>query len=297
MTAHSREIKIAITTLVAIIIIYAGILFLKGVKLAHTDNAYIVKMADIGGLAIQAPVLSNGLEVGVVKTLNFNNETRFVEVAIELNKTFQVPVGTEATLSKDLLGAPKLKLIPGNAAHGYLNRGDTIPGAGNADLMEAAGTLVPTLETLLLKADSLLTALNSLANSPALPQTLDNLELTTRNLQITTAQLNGLMANDVPTMVAHLNAVGGNLETTTDKLANVDLEGMAASANGTLAELQLFTNRLNSNEGTLGMLMNDASMYNHLDSTMLQASLLLEDLRLHPKRYVHFSLFGKKEGH
>lgn len=296
MTSHSREIKIAITTLVAIIIIYAGILFLKGVKLARTDNAYIVKMADIGGLAIQAPVLSNGLEVGVVKTLNFNNTTRFVEVAIELSKGFQVPVGTEATLSKDLLGAPKLKLIPGNAADGYLNRGDTIPGAGNADLMEAAGTLVPTLETLLLRADSLLNALNGLANSPALPQTLDNLEQTTRNLQVTTAQLNGLMANDVPTMVAHLNAVGGNLETTTDKLANVDLEGMAASANGTLAELQLFTNRLNSNEGSLGKLMSDASMYNHLDSTMLQASLLLEDLRLHPKRYVHFSLFGKKEG-
>lgn len=297
MKARSREIKIAITTLVAIIVIYAGILFLKGVKLARTDNAYIVEMADIGGLAIQAPVLSNGLEVGVVKALVFNNDTRFVEVTIELTKGFSVPVGTEATLSKDLLGAPKLKLLPGNATDGYLNQGDTIHGAANVDIMEAAGTLVPTLETLLLRADSLLAALNALANDPALSQTLANLQQTTQCLAATSQQLNGLMANDVPLMMAHLNAVGGNLETTTGQLARVDIDGMAASASATIGELQLFTNRLNSNQGSLGLLLNDPSMYNHLDSTMLQASLLLEDLRLHPKRYVHFSLFGKKEGH
>lgn len=296
MKPHSREIKIALTTLVAIIVVYAGILFLKGVKLAHTDNAYIVKMADIGGLAIQAPVLSNGLEVGVVKALVFNNDTRFVEVTIELTKGFSVPVGTEATLSKDLLGAPKLKLLPGNAANGYLHQGDTIAGASNVDVMEAAGTLVPTLETLLLRADSLLAALNAIANDPALAQTLANLQLTTQYLSSTTQQLNGLMASDVPVMMAHLNAVGGHLETTTAKLAQVDIDGMAANANATIGELQLFTNRLNNDQGSLGLLLNDPSMYNHLDSTMLQASLLLEDLRLHPKRYVHFSLFGKKEG-
>ena len=296
MKPYSREIKIALITVLAIIVIYAGILFLKGVKLARTDNVYIVKMEDVGGLAVQAPVLSNGMEVGVVKTLVFNNETRHVEVAIELTKGFSVPVGTGATLSKDMLGAPKLKLLPGNAADGYLNQGDTIYGAINVDLMEAAGTLVPTLETLLLRADSLLETLNALVSSPELQLTLNHLEQTTYNLQLTTQQLNGVMSNDLPTMLAHVNAVGGNLELTTSQLANVDIEGMASTANATLGELQLFTNRLNNDQGSLGKLLNDPSMYNHLDSTMLQASLLLEDLRLHPKRYVHFSLFGKKTG-
>ena len=296
MKPYSREIKIALITVIAVIVIYAGILFLKGVKLARTDNVYIVKMEDVGGLAVQAPVLSNGMEVGVVKTLVFNNETRHVEVSIELTKGFRVPVGTGATLSKDMLGAPKLKLLPGHASDGYLNQGDTIYGAANVDLMEAAGSLVPTLETLLLRADTLLAALNALVNSPELQQSLNHLEQTTYHLQLTTQQLNGVMRDDLPTLLSRVNAVGGNLEVATSQLANVDIEGMAASANAALGELQLFTNRLNNDQGSLGKLLNDPSMYNHLDSTMLQASLLLEDLRLHPKRYVHFSLFGKKTG-
>ena len=140
-----------------------------------------------------------------------------------------------------------------------------------------------------------LTALNTLANDPALPATLHNLEYVTGNLRTTTDRLNHMLGNDVPQLMARVNRVGGNLEETTAKLNQVDFAGMSSRANQTLDDLNLFTNRLNNENSTLGRLMNDASVYNHLDSTMLNASRLLEDLRLHPKRYVHFSLFGKKD--
>lgn len=295
LSAYHREMKIALTAVVAVIVIYLGIMFLKGVKLAKTDNVYTVVMEDVNGLALQAPVLSNGLEVGIVKRLAFNQSTRLVEVAVELNKGFNIPRGTTATLSKDMLGAPKLKLLPGDAARGYLTQGDTIYGTPMTDLMETAGNLMPTLSTMLLRIDSLLATLNDLAASPALPQTLDNLQQTTDNLRQTTDHLNMLLAQDVPSLMAHINNVGQNLEQTTGQLAQIDLGAMAISAQGTIDQLQIFTNRLNSNEGTLGKLMDDPGLYNNLDSTMLNASRLLEDLRLHPKRYVHFSLFGKKD--
>lgn len=294
-SAHSREIKIALTTLVAIVIIYLGIMFLKGIKLAKTDNVYVVVMEDVGGLALQAPVLSNGLEIGVVKGLTFNTRTRLVEAAIELDKGYSVPRGTTATLSKDMLGAPKLKLLPASGADGFLAQGDTIYGYPMIDLMETAGDLMPTLATMLLRVDSILATLNTLVASPTLPQTLDNLQCATNNLRTTTDQLNDLLSHDMPALMGRVDAIGANLQETTGQLTQVDLAAMGASVQATMDEMQRFTTRLNSDEGSLGRLMADPSLYNNLDSTMLNASRLLEDLRLHPKRYVHFSLFGKKD--
>lgn len=294
-SAYSREIKIALTTIIAIVIIYLGIMFLKGIKLAKTDNVYVVVMEDVNGLALQAPVLSNGLEIGVVKRLAFNQQTRHVEAAIELSKGYSVPRGTTATLSKDMLGAPKLKLLPGSGAEGYLSQGDTIYGVPMVDLMETAGDLLPTLSSILLRADSILATLNNLVATPALPQTLDNLQYASNNLRSTTDQLNDMLVSDMQPLMAQVNAIGANLQQTTGQLAGVDIAAMATSAQGTIDNLQHFTDRLNSNEGSLGKLMADPSLYNNLDSTMLNASRLLEDLRLHPKRYVHFSLFGKKD--
>ena len=121
------------------------------------------------------------------------------------------------------------------------------------------------------------------------------MEYITSNLRTTTDRLNGLLASDVPQLMKKTNTICANLETTTNNLKEVDLNEIAQNANKTMEGLQLFTNRLNNENSTLGLFLNDASVYNHLDSTMMNASMLLQDLREHPKRYVHFSLFGKKD--
>lgn len=295
MKFFSREVKIALVAIVAIVIVYFGIMFLKGISLNKTDNMYYVEMSDVSGLPAAAEVLASGVKVGMVKQLSYNPDKQNVAFSVEFMDGFKVPKGTTATLTKDMLGAPKVKIILGSSANGYMAKGDTIPGFPLADLMETATDLVPSFQALLPKVDSILMALNNLANDPALSHSLHNIDYVTTNLRTTSDQLNLLMQRDIPKMMANVNTVSDNLATTTGNLKEVDFMSIANNANQTISELQLFTNRLNNENSTLGKLTNDASVYNHLDSTMQNASLLLKDLRENPKRYVHFSMFGKKD--
>ena len=259
----SKEIKIALVTIVAILIVYFGIMFLKNIKLARTNNVYYVEMSDVNGLSPQAEVLANGMNIGTVKSLTYDAKRQLVVVAVDLAEGYQVPKGSTATLSKDMLGSPKMRVILGDDPASVLQAGDTIPGFPMSDLMASAGELVPSVKALVPKLDSILTALNTLANDPALPATLHNLEYVTGNLRTTTDRLNHMLGNDVPQLMARVNRVGGNLEETTAKLNQVDFAGMSSRANQTLDDLNLFTNRLNNENSTLGRLMNDASVGLH----------------------------------
>jgi len=120
----------------------------------------------------------------------------------------------------------------------------------------------------------------------------------TGNLNATSAELKSLSASlnkDVPAMMTKANGVLDNTQQLTGNLAAVDIAAMTAKVNQTLANVQQMTDKLNSNEGTLGLLMRDATLYNNLTSTAASADSLLIDLKAHPKRYVHFSVFGKKD--
>lgn len=298
----SKEIRIAITAIIAVVIVYLGIIFMKGLKLFGSDNIYYVEMKNVAGLSKAGEVIANGMNVGSVKDISYDAKRQMLTVAVELNEGFTLPRNSHATTTKDMLGAPKMNIILGENPNDLLSVGDTIYGEGGGDLMSSIGDMVPQLKALMPKLDSILTAVNTLTNDPALGASLQNMEYVTNNLKTTTDDVNRLMRRDVPQLVGHANTICNNLETATSQLNQIDLAGMANQANITLqntnqavSDLQSFTNQLTNQNSSLGKLMNDPTMYNHLDSTMNSASLLLEDLRLHPKRYVHFSLFGKKD--
>lgn len=298
----TKEIKLAIVAILSVVIIYLGIIFLKGLKLFSTDNIYYVAMKDVGGLAKSAEVMSKGMKVGQVKDIHYDADKQMLTVAVELNDGLVPTKGSYANITKELLGAPKMNIVMGDDPMALLSRGDTIPGSAGSDLMSAAGDMLPQIQQMMPKLDSIISALNVLVNDPAIASSLSNLEYVTNNLKTTTDGINSLLASDVPKLMSKANGICDNLQTTTQKLDMVDFAGLSDNANktldaanGTMQELQLFTNRLNNPNSSIGRLMNDASIYNHLDSTAANASLLLEDLRLNPKRYVHFSLFGRKD--
>ena len=148
------------------------------------------------------------------------------------------------------------------------------------------------------KLDSILGSLNTLLADPALAQSLHNVQTITGNLTTSTAELNKLMASlnkGVPVMMAKADGVLDNTNKLTSNLAALDIQTTMRQVDQTINNVQELTAKLNSNNGTLGLLMNDASLYNNLNSTMCSADSLLTNLRQHPKRYVHFSLFGKKD--
>jgi phospholipid/cholesterol/gamma-HCH transport system substrate-binding protein len=147
------------------------------------------------------------------------------------------------------------------------------------------------LTTMLPKIDSILTGLQALVNNPALAQSLTHIEKTTASLEASSMQLNRLLSNDVPVIVADLKKISGNFADISVDLKGLDLESTVSSVNATLANLKLATDKINSKENTLGLLMNDKALYYNINSTMENASKLLLDFREQPKRYVHFSLF------
>ena len=313
----TKEVKIGITAIIAILIVYFGIIFLKGVKLSHTDNVYYVRMKNVNGLLVAGDVICNGLKIGSVKNMNYDSKTQEIIVAAELNDGFSLTRGSYASIQKDMLGAPKLNISLGDDPSLLLGVGDTINGLNSSgDLISAAGDMIPSIQAIIPKIDSLIEALNDIARSPALSASLENVNDITSQLRTTSVQLDGMMKElsaDVPGVMKKVSNVATNLETTTNNLSRVDVAGLTTTANQTLQNANtaienvsgladnagsLVTNlnyKLSDNHSTLGMLLNDNNAYYHLDSTLHNASNLMLDLKQNPKRYVHFSIFGKKK--
>lgn len=295
----SKEIKIALVAVVAIMIIYVGIIFLKGLKLFSNDVSYFVEIADIQGMPTASDVRANGLKIGSVKNIKFNSEKQNMTVEISVTPDFKIPAGTSVYLTKEMLGSAIMNLKLGPDPTKVIAPGDTIKGDPMVDLMSAAGNLMPEVEEMLVKVDSILTTVNTLVSDPAIAASLHNIESISSDLKLTTTKINGLLGQDIPSIMKKANNICANLETTTERLNQVDLPGMAQKADVALGNVQDMTFKMNTalsnKNSSLGMLMNDNSIVLHLDSTLIEASMLLEDLRLNPKRYVHFSLFGKKD--
>ena len=294
----SKEIKIALVAILSAALIYVGIIFLKGLKLFNDEVSYFVEIADVQGMPTASDVRANGMKVGTVKAISFNAARQNMLVEITINPNFHLPKGTSVYMTKEMLGSATMNLKLGTDPNDIMQPGDTLQGAPMTDLMSAAGNMVPQVQALLPKVDSILTALNTLSNDPALTTSVHNMAYISEELKVTTTQINGLLKG-VPQLMDKTNNICTNMETTTANLNQIDLVGMANKADATLGNLQDMTFRINTamndKSTSLGMLMNDNSIALHLDSTMINSSRLLEDFRLHPKRYVHFSLFGKKD--
>ena len=295
----TKEIKIALVAIVGILIMYFGINFLKGMNLFSTNNAYYMTFDDIQGLGASTPIYADGYKVGTVDGLEYDyKENGPIKVKVDINKDLRIPQGSKAEIVKDLMGNLQVNLLLANNPRERVEPGGIIPGAVNGGMMDKAANLVPVVEKMLPKLDSILTSVNALLADPALAASLHNVETITSNLTVSTRELNTLMAGlnkQVPGMVRKANGVLDNTNRLTANLASLDVQGTLNKVNQTLESAHQFTEKLNSNQGSLGLLMNDTKLYDNLTSTMGHADSLVIDLKAHPKRYVHFSVFGRKD--
>lgn len=295
----TKEIKIALVAIVGILVMYFGINFLKGMNLFSTNNAYYMTFDDIQGLGASTPIYADGYKVGTVDGLEYDyKENGPIKVKVDINKDLRIPQGSKAEIVKDLMGNLQVNLLLANNPRERVEPGGIIPGAVNGGMMDKAANLVPVVEKMLPKLDSILTSVNALLADPALAASLHNVETITSNLTVSTRELNTLMAGlnkQVPGMIGKANGVLDNTNRLTANLASLDVQGTLSKVNQTLESAHQFTEKLNSNQGSLGLLMNDTKLYDNLTSTMSHADSLVIDLKAHPKRYVHFSVFGRKD--
>lgn len=295
----TKEIKIALVAIVGILIMYFGINFLKGMNLFSTNNAYYMTFDDIQGLGASTPIYADGYKVGIVDGLEYDyKENGPIKVKVDIIKDLRIPQGSKAEIVKDLMGNLQVNLLLANNPRERVEPGGIIPGAVNGGMMDKAANLVPVVEKMLPKLDSILTSVNALLADPALAASLHNVETITSNLTVSTRELNTLMAGlnkQVPGMIGKANGVLDNTNRLTANLASLDVQGTLNKVNQTLESAHQFTEKLNCNQGSLGLLMNDTKLYDNLTSTMGHADSLVIDLKAHPKRYVHFSVFGRKD--
>ena len=264
-----KETKIALTAIVAIVLLFVGLNFLKGINVFKSTNTYYVKFKDVAGLAVSNPVYANGYPVGIVRTINYDyNRGEYVVVGIELDDEMRVPKQTRAELETELMGGVKMLLVLGPNPANNIGQGDT--------------------------------------GDPALAATLHNAKDITDNLKQTSVQLNAMMQKDIPQMVGHLKQTSINAERLTANLAALDVQSTLNSVNATLESAQRMSEslgnisssldqKMKSNDNSLGLFLNDRGVYDNLNSTLRNADSLMIDLKAHPKRYVHFSVFGKKD--
>lgn len=295
----TKEIKIALVAIVGILVLFFGLEFLKGMSLFSNDNTYYVSFKDISGLSSSNPIYADGYKVGVVKHIQYDYDRGGdILIQIDVNKDLRIPKGSSAEIESDIMGNVKMNLLLANNPRERVNPGETIIGAKNNGLMGKVAGLLPSVEVMLPKLDSILANLNALLADPALANSLHNIESITNNLNTSSKQLNVLMASlnkNVPQMMHKANNTLSNTDRLTANLARLDVANTLAQVDQTIANLKGFTNQLNSREGSLGLLMHDATLYNNLNKTMQSADSLLINVRQHPKRYVHFSLFGRKD--
>ena len=291
-----KEVKIGLIGIVAIALLIFGINYLKGVRMFQGSSYYYVDYTDINGLAISSPVYASGYKIGLVRDIQYNHANPgHVTVEVELDENMQIPEGSIGELVTDMLGTVKMNLKLNLQCKEYCQPGDTLPGIVNNGLMSVAEGIMPKVEQLVPKMDSILHSLNQLLANPALTATIENTERLTANLDVTARQLNLLMKNDLPQLTGRMVTIADNFTTISENLKTIDYAETFQKIDSTLQSVQLLTSKLNSKDNTVGLLFNDATLYNNLSSTTANAASLLEDLQAHPMRYVHFSLFGRKD--
>ena len=291
-----KEVKIGLAGIVALVLLFLGINFLKGVNLFTTNNTYYIRFDNAKGLSKSSTVYADGYNVGIVSSIiyDYDNPGQ-VLVEISTDRSLRIPKGSTATLDEAMLGGCTLNMkLATNLTEAY-HPGDTIQGSDASGLMSKAADIMPQLEQVVAKVDTLVSTLNRIIADPNLPLILNNAGQITENLNKSTIQLNNILGKDIPQLARTFNTAGESVTALTENLNKIDLQQTLDSVNITIGSVLQMMEQMQSTDGTLGLLMRDPSLYNNLNHTVQSADSLVTDLKAHPKRYVHFSVFGKRQ--
>ncbi len=315
----SNETKVGALTVIAVTLIILGFNFLKGKTFFKSGTFIYAKYADTKGLIVSNPVFVNGFQVGTVFEIeNMNNSLSELVVAIKLNELYKIPKNSIATIQENPLGTTAINIIQGTGTT-LIVSGDTIQSAPATSLLgDLMNELSPVGEQVKNTIRSLELVLNNVnktlndENRQNFKVILENLSATTINLNKSLASIQGMVnqqngsiaktADNLNAFTANLNQnnqkisnILTNLDSTTKSIKDADLYETIKTIQTTLVSLNTTINKLNTGNGTASKLLSDPAMYNQLQSTIKSVNTLVDDIKVHPKRYVNISVFGKKD--
>lgn len=309
----SNEVKVgavALFTIVAFIWLYS---FLKGSELFTKTATYNIIYSEIGGLKESSPVEINGYQAGIVQDIKFINDgTGRLAVSVSVDKNFDLPVGTVAEITTaSLIAGMKIIINMGDSKEIHSNH-DTIPGILATSVIDRISDQLSPVEDnithMIVTLDSLITRIHDVFSpqfSSDIKASVDNVNGITANLrEISDKEKDALMASisDLNKFTSMLSANSSSLDATlkniaaiSDTVASSDLAGALGSLRSSLAGADSILRGINSGNGTAGKLMTDDSLYSNLNNSLNSLDRLLQDMKDNPRKYVHFSLFGRKD--
>jgi len=301
----SNETLVGALAAIAIVVLILGFNFLKGEEVFSTTTNYYVRYENASGLQNSASVLHQGVKVGSVRRVTLSKNGNGVDVQFYVNDKVKVTKGSIARLvSTDLFGTKALNIVvvPGDE---FLSRDDTLLGTIEPSPLEALGT---DLNPLREKTEHLITGIDTLVSAletERIKAILANIEGTSAALnQMVSAEnskLNRMLSN-VESITNNLkanneliNAALANVHAISDSIAKSELTSTIATAKEVMDKTNTIMHKINQGEGSLGLLVNDKALYNNLNQTAIDLDKLMVDLQKNPKRYVHFSVWGRKQ--
>ena len=313
----ANETKVGAIAVVAVALLILGFNFLKGKKLLTSSTTLYANYNNIQGLQKSNPVLINGLQVGTVYDIRTDKNMRNILVEINITKDVHIAENSIAVIKTNPISTPSIEIVLGDAAD-HLKNKDTIAvsatGGILGNLMEKVDPVITQLKRTMVSLDTLLVNFNTVLDPNAkgnISSALRNLNTVTTSMVQSTASLNTLLNTQTGSLAKTLNnveSITGNmannnekinnvmtsLDKTTTKISQLEFDKAVNTLNATLADFQKTVAKLNNTDGSLGKILNDPTLYNNLASTGNKLNLLLDDVRINPKRYVNISVFGKK---
>ena len=300
MKFFNKNVKIALTVLAGLALLYWGINYLKGINLLTPTNHYYTEVDNVNGLLEAAPITVNGFQVGQVREIQYDYEKNKLTVMLAMNPDMKVPEGSTINMVSGLMGGASLVLNLGDGAP--MKSGSYIPTTDLPGLMDhVTENVLPMVSDMLPKVDSIMSNVNSLTGDPALIAALARLDAITHQLQTSAQQLTILMNGlnrSVPGVMNNVNGITNNLTGATDNISdlsatlkNMPLDSTINSLNTTLANLQQLSEQLNDKNSSLGKIMNDRELYDNANHAIASLDSLLIDIKANPKRYINVKVF------
>lgn len=302
----TKEVKTGILAIGAILLLIFGYSFLKGTNLLEKNREFFVKYQNVEGLAIAAPVTVNGLIVGKVQDIKFANEKGSLIVRFTVEKDFDFSKNSIVRIySAGLIGGKSLAIYPQYDVRNMAKSGDTLAGDTEDSMLSAVtkalGPLEKKVSNTLATVDTLMFNVNDIVDKDTrknLKEAIANLNTTLNSFSGVSENLNHILANNsgkLDNTFTGLEKTAGNLNKLTDSLAKLETGKLARDLQNVVDKMNVIVNGVENGQGTMGKLLKDDELYGNLEAASRQLAELLQDVKLNPKRYVHISVFGRKQ--
>lgn len=310
----SNETKVGIITVVALALLFFGYNFLKGNDIFQRENDFYTDYDNVDGLTVSKPVVVNGYQIGRVSKLSLLDNGK-IRTHFKIKSEYDIPSNTVARIvSADLLGSKAIVFELGNSKT-LAKSGDPLLSDVQANLLEKVEPLQKKIENLVVKLDSVLSAVNTALNDEFqrdFKSSLHSISISLANMEKITSDVEGLMGSErirFSKIMQNLESITNNFKNNNDKINNIlanldhlsndlsktEIKATIDNANQAMQDVQAITSKINNGEGSIGLLLNDDKLYNNLNNASAELDNLIKDVKERPGKYIRLSIFGKKD--